>query len=49
MANFKAPGLSQDDIILTKLCKDPEYIKHVNEQAEEEQMMSMLEKNLEPC
>jgi hypothetical protein len=49
MANFKAPRLSQDDIIMAKLCKDPVYIEYLNKKAEEEQLMSMLEKNLEPC
>ena len=50
-ANFKSPRyvILLDPDQDTRLDKDPEYLKYLEQKAEEELMMRMLEKNLEPC
>lgn len=47
-ANFKAPRQALPDSN-SCLDHDPEYLQYLKQKAEEEQMMQMLEKNLEPC
>ena len=45
-ANFKVLLDPDQD---SRLDHDPKYLRYLKQKAEEEQMMQMLEKNLEPC
>jgi hypothetical protein len=46
-ANFKMHPINHDQN--SCLDHDPKYLQYLEQKAEEERMMRMLEKNLEPC